>query len=295
MADRRTRTAAVIGAGLLGVDLVERLTTSATLSCGLLVGRNSSLTGLRRAGELGVATSTGGIDAIISRGDIDVVFDASDADAHPEHWAALRTSDVLLVNLTPSGGGRMVVPTVNGHQARADRHLNLITCGGQTALPILDVITQHCSPDYVEIVTTAASASVGRAARRNLDQYIETTSFAAGKLAPEAEIKILTSISPALPAPAFRVHLSVLARDIRASTLRADLDAVVAAVRAFAPGYQISSLALDGGRITVTVTITAHWPRLPTFAGNVEIINAAAVVLAEQHVSQLNLEPVRNA
>lgn len=289
MPDRRPRTAAVIGAGLLGIDLVDRLTRSTTLYCALVVGRPGASTGLRRAAEMGVATSTAGVEAISSRDDIEVVFDASDAAANSTHWPALRGTDVLLVNLTPSGAGQMVVPTVNGHQAHTNRHLNLITCGGQAALPILAAIARHCSPDYAEIVTTAASATVGPAARRNLDDYLDTTAFAAARLAPQTEVKVLTFISPAIPAPAFRVHLTVLARDLRAEALRESIRLAANEVRGFAPGYEVSALTLEHGRVTATMTVTAHSPRLPAFAGNVEIINAAAVELAERHVANLEL------
>jgi acetaldehyde dehydrogenase len=283
--DRKLR-AAVIGAGLLGVDLAERLTKSATLCCALVAGR-STTTGLRLAAGMGCATSTGGIDAVAGA-DIDVAFDASNAAAHPAHWADLTSAGVLLVNLTPGGGGTMVAPTINGHQAESSRHLSLVSCGGQAVLPILDVVAGHCTPEYIEVVTTVAAASVGRATRLNLDEYIDTTEYAIRRLTGTPDVKVLTNISPALPAPPFRARISVVAADIRPEPLRGEVKAAAVAVRAFAPGYTVVSCSVVDGLITVTLHVTARGGRLPAYAGNVEIINAAAVVLAERHATARN-------
>lgn len=287
MPHRRKRRAAVIGAGLLGIDLAERLTRSTTLTCALVAGTSSGTAGLRLAARMGCATSTEGIDAVTGS-DIDVVFDASNAAAHPAHWADLAFAGVLLVDLTPSGGGTMVAPTVNGHRAESARHLSLVSCAGQAVLPVLDVVAKHCTPAYVEVVTTVAGASVGRATRRNLDEYIATTEYAVRRLTHAPDAKVLTTISPALPAPAFRVQVTVVASDIRPEPLRTGVEAVAAAVRTFAPGYEVASWSVDDGLIKASVNVTAQGGRLPAYAGNVEIINAAAVLLAERHAAARN-------
>lgn len=283
MADRRPLRAAVIGAGLLGIDLAERLTKSATLTCALVAGRLGSA-GLRAAERIGCATSTDGV-AAVAASDIDVVFDASNAAAHPAHWADLASAGVLILDLTPSGAGTMVAPTVNGHRAEAVRHLSLVSCGGQAVLPVLDVVAKHCTPRYVEVATTVAGASVGPATRLNLDEYIATTERAMRQLTLAPEAKVLLTISPALPAPAFRTHITVVASDIQAEPLRAGVEDAAAGVRTFASGYEVTWFALTDDRITASVTVTAHGGRLPRYAGNVEIINAAAVLLAERHAA----------
>lgn len=287
MPSKRIPRVAVIGAGLLGIDLAERLSRSPTLSCALVTGTSSSTAGLRLAARMGCATSTEGIDAV-ANSNIDVVFDASNAAAHPAHWADLSSVGVLLVNLTPGGGGTMVAPTINGHRAASSRHLSLVSCGGQAVLPVLDVVARHCTPSYIEVVTTVAAASVGRATRLNLDEYIATTEYAIRRLTHAPDAKVLTNISPALPAPVFRAQTSVVADDIRPQSLRADVETAATAVRAFAPGYQVVSCSVADGLITVCVNVTARGGRLPAYAGNVEIINAAAVLLAERHATARN-------
>ncbi|MER6520219.1 acetaldehyde dehydrogenase [Streptomyces sp. NPDC001553] len=274
---------AVLGAGMLGIDLARRLIGSNSLDAPLIAGREGS-SGLRQATRMGCAVSTSGIQAVLDA-HVDVVFDASSAEAHPAHWAELASADVMLIDLTPSSGGTMVAPTVNGFRAETHRHLSLVSCGGQAVLPVLDVVAKHSRVTYVEVVTTVASASVGPATRNNLDEYVSTTGYAVRRLTDADTTKVLATISPALPAPAFRAQITALADGIDRSALIAGMKSVAIAVREFAPGYEVTALGVADNRITATVTVTASRGCLPAFAGNVEIINAAAVTLAERYAS----------
>jgi acetaldehyde dehydrogenase len=276
---------AVLGAGLIGTDLVVKMQRSTALDCRLVVGRDRQSLGLRRAAEMGCATSVGGIDALLESGPFDVVFDASNADAHAEHWSKLRPSGATLIDLTPTQLGTVIVPAVNGDQARAHRHLNLVSCGGQAAIPILHALAQHHRPEYVEVVSTAASPSAGRATRLNLDHYIATTRAAIRSFTDAPEVKVLVNLSPARPEPPFRVTMTVLAPAMPPQPVPAIVATAADRVRAYAPGFAVTSLAVDDGRISVTVQVTAHGDRIPRYAGNLDIINAAAVLLAEQHTA----------
>ncbi|MFJ7280922.1 acetaldehyde dehydrogenase [Kitasatospora sp. NPDC098663] len=278
---------AVIGPGLLGLDLAERISRSSSLTCALVAGRASS-SGLRRAERLGFEVSPDGIEAVTGGG-FDIVFDTSDATANPDRRAELAAG-TLLVNLTPADGGAITAPTVNGHLAATERHLSLASCGSQAIVPVLAAAARHCTPRYAEVVTTAATASVGPASRRNLDEYIATTGAAVRQFTGAPRVKVLTSLSPALPAPAFRAQATLLAADGDPQALHEAVEMAAAAVRdSFAPGYQLTGCAITDGRITLTVDVTATGDRLPAYAGNVELINAAAVALAERHAAARTL------
>lgn len=275
--------AAVIGAGMLGLDLAERLNASPVLNCALVASRQSSTSALRRAAQLGCDVSTDGITAVVRAG-VDVVFDASSAEAHPAHWAALASAGVLLVDLTPSSGGSMLTPTVNAIRAESDRHLSLVSCGGQAVLPVLDALARNSTRvEDVEVVTTVASASVGPATRDNLDEYLATTGYAVERLTGATRTKVMANISPALPAPAFRAQITACAYGIQSGALGKAVEAAAVAVRRYAPGYEVSALSVNDAMVRMTVTVTAQGGRLPSYAGNVEIINAAAVTLAERY------------
>ncbi|MGW5682300.1 acetaldehyde dehydrogenase (acetylating) [Nonomuraea sp. NPDC003754] len=284
MADARTRVA-VLGAGLIGTDLVSRVRRSQALDCRLVVGRNRESLGLRRAAEMGCSISAGGIDSLLEAGPFDVVFDATNADAHARHWSRLSETGTTLIDLTPTQLGTAVVPPVNGEQALVHRHVNLVSCGGQAAIPILHALAQHCTPYYIEVVSTGASASAGRATRLNLDQYIATTQAAIRSFTGALKAKVMVNLSPAKPAPPFRVAMTVLASDLRPE-LRSIVEAAATSVRAYAPGFAVTSVGVEErGRISVAVEVTATGGRIPRYAGNLDIINAAAVLLAEQYAA----------
>ncbi|MEU5583055.1 acetaldehyde dehydrogenase (acetylating) [Streptomyces huasconensis] len=282
MAAEERRRVAVLGAGLIGVDLAGKIARSAKLELALVAGRSRYSLGLRRAAEMGHPATAGGIRAVVQSGPFDVVFDATNADSHAEHWAALRPTGTTLIDLTPTGLGTATVPGVTGHRSATHRHLHLVSCGGQASIPVLHAIAQRCTPTYIEVVSTGASASAGPATRLNLDQYIATTSAAIRTFTGTRDVKVLVNISPARPAPPFRVAMTVLADTIRPAPVRTSIAAAADAVRAYAPGFKVTSLAVDPGRIQVAVEVTPSGRHLPSHAGSVDIINAAAVLLAGQ-------------
>ncbi|GAA1554449.1 acetaldehyde dehydrogenase (acetylating) [Streptomyces globosus] len=282
MAAEERRRVAVLGAGLIGVDLAGKITRSSKLELALVAGRRRDSLGLRRAAQMGLPTTVGGVRAVVQAGAFDVVFDATNADSHAEHWAALRPTGTTLIDLTPTGLGTVTVPGLEGHRSAAHRHLNLVSCGGQASIPVLHAIAQRCTPTYIEVVSTGASASAGPATRLNLDQYIATTSAAIRTFTGAREVKVMVNISPARPAPPFRVVMTVLTDNFRPAPVRTSIAAAAEAVRAYAPGFKVTSLAVDPGRIQVAVEVTPSGRHLPSHAGSVDIINAAAVLLAEQ-------------
>lgn len=281
-ADEQRLRVAVLGAGLIGIDLADKIRRSAKLELALVAGRDRDSLGLRRVADMGHATTADGVRAVVGAGPFGAVFDATNADSHAEHWSALRPTGTTLIDLTPTSLGTVIVPGVNSHRSVFCQHLNLVSCGGQAAVPVLYAIAKCCNPTYIEVVSTGASASAGRATRLNLDQYIATTSAAIRTFTGTREAKVLVNLSPARPAPPFRVAMTVLADGIRAATVRTSIAAAAQAVRAYAPGFKVTSLAVDPGRISVAVEVTACGGRLPRHAGSVDIINAAAVLLAEQ-------------
>ncbi|KOU37632.1 acetaldehyde dehydrogenase [Streptomyces sp. WM6378] len=282
--ERRT-SVAVLGAGLIGIDLADKVQGSKSLELRLVAGRSRQSLGLARAAAMGCPTACGGIDALLESGPFDVVFDASNADVHAGHWAALREIGTTLIDLTPTQLGTVIVPTVNGDQAAAHRHINLVSCGGQAAIPVLNAVAQHCTPAYIEVVSTGASASAGRATRLNLDQYIATTQAAIRSFTHAPDAKVMVNLSPARPAPPFRVAMTVLAPDLNPGPLRAAITAAAEEVQAFAPGFTVNSVELEDDRISVVVEVTATGGRIPSYAGNLDIINGAALLLAEQYAA----------
>src|SRR5690348_33415 len=94
---------AVLGAGLIGIDLLTKIQRSPSLDCRLVVGRDDQARGLRSAAALGYPTAANGIESVVAApSPFDIVFDATNAMSHAEHWARLRPLGTTLIDLTPS-------------------------------------------------------------------------------------------------------------------------------------------------------------------------------------------------
>jgi acetaldehyde dehydrogenase len=279
-----TVNAAVLGSGLLGLDLVERMNNSPHLNCGLVVGRTRHSRGLAQAAKLGCATAAGGVAALLDSGQtFDIVFDATNAFEHPGHWARLAGTGAVLIDLTPTHSGALIVPTVNGDQAARHQHIGLVSCGGQASLPVLHALAQQYRPQYVEMVATAASVSVGRASRLNLDEYVETTQDAIRRFTGAGMAKAMLNISAAAPPPPFRIAMTMVAPETKQGPVRDVVEVAAAAMRSVVPGYRVTSCIVTGDTVRVIAEVTATRNRMPVHAGNLEVISAAAVYAAEQH------------
>jgi acetaldehyde dehydrogenase len=281
-----TATVAVIGTGAIGQDLVSKVHRSATLECRLVAGRNPSSAGLRHAARLGYPTTAGGIEALVAADRFDVVFDATNAASHAEHWRLLRPLGTLLVDLTPSRVGRMVVPTVTGTRPMADRNVSLISCGGQASIPVAHALAGRFAVEYLEVVSTVASTIAGRATRLNLDEYVATTQHALTLFTGVRDTKAILNISPAVPPATFRTAVHAVVPDADADEVRAVVTGAAQRVRAFAPGYQVTACGVTGDRVVVSIEVAADSDVLPRYAGNLDIINSAAVMVAEQHAAR---------
>ncbi|MBB4779113.1 acetaldehyde dehydrogenase (acetylating) [Streptomyces rapamycinicus] len=279
-------SAAVLGAGLIGVDLAAKIMRSRSLDCRLVVARDDDTPGLRHAAGLGLPTATGGVQSLVDAPDpFDVVFDATNAVSHAEHAERLKPLGTMLIDLTPSKVGRMVVPTVNGTDALDHGDINMISCGGQASIPILHAIARQHRIDYVEVVTTAASPSVGRSTRLNLDEYIETTQDAVRDFTGVKDVKAILNVSPARPPATFRVAMSVLGEELTAESVRAVVATATEPVRAFASGFEVTACVVDDGKALIAIEVTSSGDRIPRYAGNLDIINSAALHVAELYTA----------
>ncbi|NLU14851.1 MAG: acetaldehyde dehydrogenase (acetylating) [Serratia liquefaciens] len=284
-----TLSVAVIGTGAIGMDLVNKIQRSPLLHCGLLAGRNKDSAGLEAAARLGCPTSAGGIDAVLaSPTPFDVVFDATNAMSHVRHWELLRPLGSLLIDLTPSHLGKMIVPTVTGTDALTERNVSLISCGGQASIPILHALSRHFRINDIEVVATVASNILGRATRINIDEYVDTTQRALSAFTGVANTKAILNISPAAPPAMFRVTIFAGIPGVTKEQIAPVLAEAVEAVRGFSAGYSLTALNVSEGRVSVSLEVVASSKVMPEYAGNLDLINSAAILVAEQYASYRN-------
>ena len=282
---------AILGTGNIGTDLLVKVLRSPWLECRLFAGRNLSSPGMTKASQLGVAVSAAGLKAIQTQApELDLVFDATSAADHVLHAPILRELGLLAVDLTPAKVGRMCVPAVNLEACLAEPNVNMVSCGGQASIPLAWAIAQASSQvEYFETVSSIASRSAGPATRINLDEYLRTTEEGLRSFSGCPRTKAILIVNPAQPC----VHMqtTVFARIAQPDlpAIRASINTVVGRLRTYIPGYQLLlEPILEHGRIAVIVRVDGRGDFLPKYAGNLDIINCAAVAVADAHARRRN-------
>lgn len=277
---------AILGSGNIGTDLLLKVSRSQYLECKAFIGRNPSSQGMIKAQSLGVPTSSEGIDYIIKNPHCcDLVFDATSARSHEVHAPILKGLHKIAIDLTPAKVGVMCVPAVNMQECLEAQNVNMVTCGGQASVPIVYAIGKTQKDiDYIEVVSSIASRSAGPATRINLDEYIHTTEGAIKRFSGANRCKAILNLNPANPC--INMQTTVLAKvaNPSLSQLEPVLNAIVKQIVSYVPGYQvIVGPAIENGRIVVTVRVKGLGDYLPEYAGNLDIINCAAISMAEQY------------
>lgn len=278
---------AIIGTGNIGTDLMVKVMRSENMTCTLFAGRNFNSAGMKRANSLGVAISDRGIEAIVDDPAIcDVVFDCTSANAHVEHWAILNKLGKTVIDMTPSKLGELCVPAINAEECMATggRNINMITCGGQSSIPIAYAISQvHDDIEYIEVASSIASRSAGPATRQNLDEYIDTTQEAIKKLTGAKRAKAILILNPANPPIDMQTTIYVKIENPDLPAIQASVGAMVEKLKQYVPGYQlIVPPTAEGGKVIITVKVVGAGDYLPEYAGNLDIINCAAIAMAER-------------
>jgi acetaldehyde dehydrogenase len=160
----------------------------------------------------------------------------------------------------------------------------MVTCGGQAAVPLAAcVAATHAHVEYVEIVSTSASRSVGPATRINIDEYLATTEAAVRKFTGVARAKTILIVNPSNPPITMQNTVFAKTDEADLGALTEAVEQMVARVQRYVPGYKLVVPPLyEGGRIAMTVQIRGAGDYLPAYAGNLDIITCAAVAAAEQ-------------
>ncbi len=276
---------AVIGPGNIGSDLMYKIMRSPVLEMALMAGIVES-EGIRRAAGLGIPVSTQGVTAVVNNPEIKIAFDATSATAHEKFDApALAKAGIVAIDLTPAAVGPYCVPCVNLEQLMHEPNVNMVTCGGQATIPIIHAVHRVAGVEYAEIVAAIASRSAGPGTRANMDEFTETTSRAIEVVGKAKKGKAIIVLNPA--EPPINMTDTVLIRvsdtSVPFEIIRDSILNMVSQVQSYVPGYRLRvPPQMDGDKVSVVVQVQGQGDFLPTFAGNLDIINAAAIATAER-------------
>jgi len=280
---------AIIGSGNIGADLLTKIAGTPELCCVMFAGRRSDSPGLRHAQVLGVRTSDRGVEALFETAtDIDLIFDATHADAHRQHFADSRLAGQEWVDLTPSRIGKPYVPVIGPLGTGALHNISMITCGAQASLPIVDAVCRVVDDiRYIEVASTIASKSAGPATRDNIDEYVHATEAAITSRSGIGDTKAILIINPAVPEIDMITTVSFLASGVDLEEVGKAVERASLNVREYVPGYRvITQPVYQRGRLTVRVTVHGRGDYLPSYAGNLDIITCAALAAAKTHEDQ---------
>jgi acetaldehyde dehydrogenase len=280
---------AIIGSGNIGTDLLYKLKRSAVLESVLMVGVIPESEGLARARQMGLTTSAEGIAGFLAHADkVEIVFDATSAKAHVEAAPIFRAAGKRVVDLTPAALGPYVVPPVNLQSHLDAQEVNLVTCGGQATAPIVAAIQAVTPVTYAEIVSTVASRSAGPGTRQNIDEFTETTARSLVAIGGAHKGKAIILLNPAEPPILMRNTVYALVETVDQEAITASIRKMAATVQRYVPGYRLKADPLfDDHKVTVLLEVTGAGDFLPPYAGNLDIMTAAAVQVGEEIAKEL--------
>jgi acetaldehyde/propanal dehydrogenase len=296
---------ALIGPGNIGTDLLAKLQRSAVLEPVWMVGIDPNSDGLKRAREMGIKTTSEGVDGLVPHivaDGVQIVFDATSAYVHAENSRKVNALGALMIDLTPAAIGPFCVPPVNlkEHVGKGEMNVNMVTCGGQATIPMVAAISRVQPVAYGEIVATVSSRSAGPGTRKNIDEFTRTTAGAVEKVGGAKKGKAIIILNPAEPPLIMRdtVHCLTETEPDQAK-ITESIHAMIKEVQKYVPGYKlVNGPVFDGNRVSVFLEVQGLGDYLPIYAGNLDIMTAAAARTAEMFAEEiiagrLTLKPVQ--
>ena len=285
---------ALIGSGNIGTDLIYKIQRSEVLEPVWMVGIDPESEGLARARSMGLKTTAAGVDGLLPHvleDNIQIAFDATSAYVHAENSRKLNALGVMMIDLTPAAIGPLCVPPVNllEHANKVEMNVNMISCAGQATIPIVFAVSRIQSVAYGEIIASLASKSIGPGTRANLDEFTYTTSNAIELVGGARKGKALAIINPAEPPMLMRNTIYCQTGDepdqarITESILK-----MIGEVQKYVPGYRlVNGPIFDGKWVAVFMEVAGLGDYLPRYAGNLDIMTAAATRTAEMFAAEI--------
>ena len=284
----------ILGTGKIGTDLLVKVLRSPYLECVMFAGRNYNSDGMQFAAKLDVPLSDQGIVAFTQPGlKCDLVFDATSAAYHIEHALILQGLGILAIDMTPSQIGECCVPAIRLDEVYENDNISMISCGGQSSIPLAYVLCQCVSGiEKIEIISRVSIDSIGPGTLANIDEYYRNTKAGLTKYTGLTELNVELIVDDINRTTKMFTNISAyLGENVRVDLERvgAEVNRMVEKVQTYVPGYHLEVMPfIEDGQITMVISVEGAGDYLPKFAGNLDIINCAAMAVAEEFAKAKN-------
>lgn len=285
-------TAAIVGPGNIGTDLLFKLLRSDVVEPRWMIGVDASSEGLRIAADKGLEVSHEGVDWLLKQDELpDLLFEATSAYVHREYAPRYAEAGIRAIDLTPAAVGPAVIPPVNGLEHVDALNVNMITCGGQATIPMVNAVSRVTPVSYAEIVASVSSASAGPGTRANIDEFTRTTSAGVETIGGAEKGKAIIILNPAEPPMIMRDTIfCAVDPDADTDVIAESVHRMAESVRQYVPGYRLlqepqfdgpSDFTRGMRRVSIFVEVEGAGDFLPPYAGNLDIMTAAAAQVGE--------------
>jgi acetaldehyde dehydrogenase (acetylating) len=277
---------AILGTGNIGTDLLLKSLKSDFIDVIAFIGRRLDSDGMRVAKEHNVNISDEGIEYFLKNPSCcDVVYDCTNAEDAKSHALIFKEQKIKVVDLTPAKVGEMCVPDINSELIITNDNVNMITCGGQSSIPMLHLISKKCKGlEYIEVVSQIASKSAGMATRINVDNYIHTTQKAITQFTGCKNCKVILNLNPAEPCVDMQTTIFIKTKEIDFDNLTEIILEKIEELKTYIPYYELvlPPTMNENGVVVLSIRVRGSGDYLPKYAGNLDIINCAAIKITER-------------
>ena len=280
---------AIVGSGNIGTDLMMKLVDHPRLDMRLMVGIDPNSEGLALAKQMGYEATSESIEGFKKHHEmVKIVYEATSAKAHIANAPLYKELGKIAIDLTPAAIGPYVVPYVNIGDVLDETNVNLITCGGQATIPIVNAVSKVTRVPYAEIVATIASKSAGPGTRQNIDEFTQTTATGIVRIGGAERGKAIIILNPADPPIMMRDTIYCQVEEMDREAILGSIHDTVKRIQTYVPGYhlRIDPIFYED-RVVVTVEVQGAGMFLPEYAGNLDIMTAAAVEVGDQFAKHL--------
>lgn len=280
--------AGIIGTGNIGTDLLLKILKTDFIEPVIFAGRRLDSDGIKIAQSKGVNVTDQGIKYFIDNPKCcDVVYDCTSAEDAKQHAIIFKEQGIKVIDLTPAKVGPLCVPSINPEMIVENDNVNMITCGGQASMPMLNLISKYCdSLEYIEVVSQIASKSAGMATRINIDSYVHTTEMAIRKFTKCENCKVILNLNPAEPCVDMQTTMFLKFKSIDFGPLVEDIYRKIKELKSYIPYYElVLPPVINDDVLVLSIKVKGTGDYLPEYAGNLDIINCAAIEITKKLLS----------